>query len=158
MKQSSQEILTAVAAAVVFIAAGMVMIYWGLYFYGKIHSLRKNGVKTEGTILRYRRVQGHKTNDMMLVPVVEFQTNSGKTIIVEGTVDNISLTKNICSSGERVEIIYDPEDPKNAVINTFAELWFAPLLLWFIGSGFIIVPPFTIWKYYHEKQGHYKTF
>jgi predicted membrane protein len=69
---------------------------------------------------------------------------------VEGNVDDISTLKNICKSGENVEVIYDPDNPEHAVINTFAELWFAPLIMWLVGVGFVLGPPFTIWRYYKK--------
>ena len=89
---------------------------------------------------------------MFVVPIVQFQTDTGEEVVVEGTVDNTSILQNLCESGEQVEIIYDPLNPKNAVINTFAELWFGPLLTWAIGIGFIFVPPFTIWKHYKKQR------
>jgi hypothetical protein len=146
MEQYSKDMLVAIPASIIFIIAGIAMIYWGCYMYENIHSLREEGVRTTGTILRYRRIEGPKPNEWMSVPIVEFKTNAGKTVVFEGTVD--SILQNICNSGEVVEIIYDPNNPEHAVINTFAELWFAPLLSWVIGVGFIFGPPFTIWRHY----------
>ncbi|HHH39447.1 MAG TPA: DUF3592 domain-containing protein [Sedimenticola sp.] len=138
--------------AAVFFVAGAGLVYWGWYLYSDIQSVRNKGIKTVGVILRYeRRVHGPASshNQIMAVPIVKFRTESGQSVIVEGNVDNTSILQNLCQGGDRVEIIYDPQNPQHAFINTFAELWFAPLLLWVIGVGFIIGPPFTIWRHYN---------
>jgi len=153
IKQSrgcNNEVIIASLFAGIFIVAGMVSVYFGTYFYNDIQSIRKGGVKTEGVILRYERRGTRSANmkDMFVVPIVQFQTVTGQPIVVEGKVDNSTILQNLCESGEQVEVIYDPNNPEHAVINTFAELWFGPLLLWVVGAGFIFIPPFTIWRYF----------
>jgi len=147
MRQDSKDLLVVIPAAALFAVAGIAMIYFGMYIYSDIQSVRKNGISVQGTILRYERHFGPK-NETMAVPVVEFQTLPGETVVFEGNVDNTSLLQNLCASGEQVEVIYDPLNPKHAVINTFAEIWFGPLLLWLIGCGFLLGPPFTIYRHY----------
>jgi hypothetical protein len=152
--QNIKDIYVAIPAAALFVFMGIGLVYGGLYFYNNIKSVRENGIKTEGVILMYE-LRGTKTQnkkDMFFVPIVRFQTATGRVFEVEGRIDNKSALQKLCKSGAKVEIIYDPQNPKRAVINTFAELWFVPLLAWFIGVGFIIVPPFTIWKYYQEQR------
>ena len=137
----------------IFFLLGTGMVYWGWYIYSDVQSVRAKGIKTEGVILRYERCVNGPTdhNENMMVPIVQFRTQSGQSVVVEGSVDNTSILQDICQGGGRVEIIYDPQNPKHAYINTFAELWFGPLLLWIIGFGFIFVPPFTIWRYYKNR-------
>ena len=152
--RNNKDLIVGISAAVLFIVVGIVLLYVGFYFYNKVEKIRESGVKTEGTIIRYER-RGTRTpqmKDMFVVPIVKFQTVTGQEIVVEGKVDNTSILQNLCEDGEQIEIIYDPLNPKNAVINTFAELWFVPLLTWVIGIGFILVPPFTIWKHYKGQR------
>jgi len=152
--RNNNDLTFGISAAVLFVIIGVVLVCVGLYFYNKVEKIRENGVKTEGTIIRYEQ-RGTMTlnmKDMYIVPIVKFQTAVGQEIVVEGKVDNTSILQNLCESGDQVEIIYDPQNPNHAVINTFAELWFVPLLTWVIGIGFIFVPPFTIWKHYKEQR------
>ena len=151
---NNKDLIVGISAAVLFVVVGIVPLYVGFYFYNKVEKIREDGVKTEGTIIRYERrgTRTPKMKDMYIVPIVKFQTATGQEIMVEGKVDNTSILQNLCESGDQVEIIYDPQNPKHAVINTFAELWFVPLLTWVIGIGFILVPPFTIWKHYKEQR------
>jgi len=147
-------LIVGISAAALFVIIGIVLVYVGFYFNNKVERIRENGVRTEATIIRYER-RGTTTTqmkDMFVVPIVKFHTVPGEEIVAEGTVDNTSILQNLCKSGEQVEVIYDPQNPNNAVINTFAEIWFVPLLVWAIGIGFIFVPPFTIWKHYKEQR------
>ena len=151
---NKKELLVAVPFTILFVLSGAGLFYWATHIYNDINSIRKNGIKTEGTIIRYERrgpSSSTKISDIITVPIVQFRTKSGNSIIVEGNVDDISILQNICQNGEKIEIIYDPDNPSHAVINTFAELWFAPLLMWTIGVAFMIGPPFTIWRYYKSK-------
>ena len=125
-----KELPVVIIFAVIFFVLGAGMIYWGWYIYSDVQSVRQKGIKTVGIILRYeRRVHGPVSshNQIMAVPVVKFQTESGQSVVVDGKVDNTSILQNLCQGGDSVEIIYDPQNPKHAYINTFAELWFAPL-------------------------------
>jgi len=152
MRQDSKDLLVVIPAVALFAVAGIAMIYFGNYIYRDIQSVRKHGISVQGTILRYERYDGPKVNETIVVPVVEFRALSGENIVFEGNVDSASLLQNLCYSGEQVEVIYDPLNPGHAVINTFAEIWFGPLLLWLIGCGFLLGPPFTIYRHYRYKQ------
>ncbi len=147
----NSDLLVGISTAVLFIIIGVTLVYWGWYFYNDIQSIRKKGIKTVGAIIRYERRGPSTTNnlsDIITVPIVQFQTRSGQSFIIEGTVDDSTILQNIHKSGGELEIIYDSKTPKHAVINRFAELWFAPIMLWTIGVGFISVPPFTLWRHY----------
>lgn len=152
--RNNNDLIVGISAAVLFVILGIVLVYVGFYFNNKVEKIREYGVRTEATIIRYER-RGTRTTqmkDMFAVPIVKFHTAAGEEIVVEGQVDNTSILQNLCESGEQVEIIYDPLNPQHAVINTFAEIWFVPLLAWVIGIGFIFVPPFTIWRYYKKQR------
>lgn len=149
-----REFLIATLFAALFMIMGVASICFGLYFFNDIQSIRKNGEKTEGIIIRFER-RGTRTvnmKGMFVVPIVQFQTKAGQSIVVEGKCDNTSVLQNLCKTGEHVEVIYDPKKPQHAVINTFAELWFVPLLSWVIGGGFVLGPPFTIWRHYRGRK------
>jgi len=151
MKKLNQEMIVGISAAVVFALIGCVMLYFGTYFYNKNNALRSTGVVTTGSVLRFaihRTSSTDEDKNTLVVPVVRFRTADGKEITFEGSMDNRGKLTQQYDAGQSVEVVYDPKHPANAKINTFAEFWFAPLLLWIIGAAFIFFPPFTIWKYY----------
>ena len=152
-KSERREMLIVFPLAAIFVLAGMGLIYVGTYFYRQVADIRSTGLKTRGTVIRYEwRGPSSRLKDSFLVPIVRFTTNTGRVVVTEGKVDNVTIQKNLCSAGETVEVIYDPQNPEKAVLNTFAELWFAPLLAWIIGIGFVLGPPFTIWRHYRSRR------
>ena len=151
MKKTNQDLIVGIIAAAVFVLIGCILLYFGAYFYNKNNRLKSTGIVTKGTILRFETLRTSSTDkDKLVVPVVGFHTADGREITFEGTMDNTAKLTQHHSTGDRVEVVYNPENPSNAKINTFAEFWFAPLLLWFIGVVFIFFPPFTIWKYIRD--------
>ena len=150
------EWIVVIPLVLVFMALGAAMVYFGYYVYRDTQTIRSKGVQTTGTVLRFRRIKplraGEGETGSMAVPIVQFRTQDGRTIVTEGHTDSSSLFQNMCSSGKKVEIIYYPTNPHHALINTFAEIWFGPLMLWVIGLGFIFVPPFTMYRHY-SRQG-----
>lgn len=151
---SRRELLIGVSAAVVFFAIGAVLVYVGFHFYGKAQALRERGAVAEGVILRYEKRGPDTRNirDKLWVPIVMFRTEDGREFIVEGRVDDSSFLKDLRGAGEKVEVIYEPGNPENALINTFAELWFIPFITWIVGFGFMLIPPFTIRKHLREQK------
>ncbi len=151
-KKDKEDLIVSSIFALLFIILGFVMIFFGTKIHNKIKFLRKYGIRTHGIILRYERRKGTKINDYFMVPIIRFKTNSDEEITFEGKIDNTKFLSNICKSGKEVEVIYNPNNPNDAIVNSFASIWFFPLLLWIIGFGFIFFPPFTVWKYFHEKN------
>ncbi|NOY69315.1 MAG: DUF3592 domain-containing protein [Deltaproteobacteria bacterium] len=151
MASRNADMIVGISASVVFVVIGCVLCYFGIYLYNKNNALRATGIVTKGAVLR---LETHRTsstgNEKIIVPVIGFTTKAGKTITFNGSMNNKSLLTKSYKPGENVEVVYDPHDPSNAKVNAFAEFWFAPLLLLFIGAAFIFFPPFTIWKYWKE--------
>ena len=149
-----QELYFVSFLALIFILIGIGISYFGYYFYQKIAVLRKTGIKTSGILLRYerRKTSGSIPHNYVVVPIVKFKTLNNKEITFEGHINNTGLFQNLCYVGKPVEVIYDKNNPNNAVINTLAELWFMPILLWVIGFFFITIPPFTIYRAIQDKN------
>ncbi|MCL4868451.1 MAG: DUF3592 domain-containing protein [Anaerolineae bacterium] len=76
-------------------------------------------------------------------PVVEFKPNDGRPV---------QFTSGIGSSppdyqeGEQVAVLYDPENPRQAYINSWKRLWFAPTLFIAIGLLPLIIGLAILWK------------
>lgn len=63
-------------------------------------------------------------------PEIRFKTHAGRTI---DFVASISTSPSRYAIGDEVEVLYDPENPKDVQINSFLHLWFATLML--VGFG-----------------------
>lgn len=48
--------------------------------------------------------------------------------------------------GDSVRVLYDPQNPENARVNSFLGMWFTSTILIAVGSAFIIVSLLTYWS------------
>lgn len=90
-----------------------------------------SGGRTEGTVVRMMR----KSSKSSTSPVVHYRVD-GKEYEVIGSVSSSPPSH---EPGEIVEVLYKREDPADATINSFLELWFVSALL----GGFGILMLFT---------------
>lgn len=67
--------------------------------------------------------------------VVEFTTRDGQRGQVSSRLGVKWSTQDLS-----IPVIYDPSDPKHAVIDQKVEVWGAPVLLLFIGAMSVLVP------------------
>jgi hypothetical protein len=91
------------------------------YFYSGTQQLISAAQKAPGTIVGFeRRTSKGGFSDY---PVVEFATASGEVhrFTTSGAGD--------FAKGEAVEVLYHPDDPANAEVNVFIELWLGSLAL-----------------------------
>jgi hypothetical protein len=75
--------------------------------------------------------------DVTFYPVVRFTTAEGRTIKFESG----SSASN--SVGDRVEVLYDPDDPQHASLSGFFDLWLWPLATGVLGVMACVFGPFS---------------
>jgi len=147
------ELILGVALATLFVIVGVVLFATGGALYLYRVALVRDGVRTDGTISGFERVgpgPENQLSDTILVPVVTFTSETGETISFQG-----SMSEPIWSdyqSGATVSVVYDPDNPAAARIDTCAELWFAPILLSIVGAGLALGPPLTIWSHVRSQR------
>jgi len=112
---------------IVFLIAGIgLAIFIGAYLVNDYDKVL-NGERAEAVVLQAR--DGAK-------PILEFRTGRGERIRIEG---KISSSPSPYEVGERIGVFYDPAEPTEALIDTFIERWFMPLLFGGFGLVFIAV-------------------
>lgn len=68
-------------------------------------------------------------------PVIEFSTPGGaQARFTSGVINNPPVYE----IGERLPVIYAPDDPSHAFIARFWEIWLLPMIFFFIGMPFVI--------------------
>ncbi len=63
-------------------------------------------------------------------PVVRFKPHKGRSVTF---TSNLSVRPAPYAVGALVKVLYNPEDPQQAQINSFANLWFSTLMFAFFG-------------------------
>ena len=142
------EFLIAVSAAAVFGLLGLGMVVLGWRLHSEQRDLLAVGLETSGQIVRFERVgapQEDALRESFLVPVVRFKTESGMQVEFLGTVAERFWTDH--RAGSTVSVVYDPANPERAKINEYAEIWFAPVILFIVGLGAVVIPSFTLWRH-----------
>ncbi len=97
---------------------------------------------TEGTIQRMVPYLGGrigKENSLVYLPEVKFTTASGRSVQFQSR--EVRRADHF-RTGDRVPVRYDPAQPEQAVIATFAALWALPLIY---AAGGILLLLFGGW-------------
>ena len=127
-----------------FLAIGLGVWALSAYLYMNARQFIAHGEHARGTVTGFRR-----SRSSYYYPVVAFKTAEGTQIEF---VENNGSSSPAFVKGQQVEVIYMPENPNNAKINTFSDLWALPLFLAIFGTifslvGFAVI--FVPWKTRH---------
>jgi hypothetical protein len=117
-------------------------VIWGIF----ILAFRLRSSEAIGTIVDYHTSDGEY--GQLSAPIVEFQLPDGGKItftekihsnetildIVSGLFRKFALKQDV----NKVKVLYDPNDPQKARVNTFGNLYFMPFILSLIGLCMIL--------------------
>lgn len=131
-------------ALIVFGSVGIAALAGGLRWGAKRHQITSTGLRAEGIVVdqvehkppsQDRWVsRPDSENFTSYAPLVEFETEQGEKIRVEGTTGG---AEPVLETGEHVGVVYDPDDPSRAVILDFEQAWLGPLALSIAGAIFL---------------------
>lgn len=96
---------------------------WGVYAAVIAYRLETTGVVTEGTVIGLD--ESNSDGSTAYDPIVEFSVD-GQTYTFESGNASSPPAYDV---GERVEVLYDPNDPNTAQINKISERWLMPVIL-----------------------------
>ena len=86
--------------------------------------------RADGTVVDLRESYDSEDNTTSYYPVVRFETAEGRPVRFESKV---STSDDV---GDTVEVLYDPDDPEDAKLAGFLNLWFLSLILGALGAVF----------------------
>lgn len=146
-KDKKIELLVGALSVCLFVLIGLGLLIGAYVLHRSKEEFVANALTAEGTVVDFEVFtvgmhQSERREDR--VPVIEFETEQGDEI--RFTVDSYAAWADY-SQGDTVTVLYDRNDPTDADIQAFYELWFFQLLIAVIGIAFIVVPPYTIRKY-----------
>ena len=96
--------------------------------------------RTTGTVVdlresRFRNEDGFEETSYF--PIVTFTTPEGRAVRFESSTTNDSY-----DIGDRVDVLYDPDDPSDARLAALVDLWLFPVLFVLVGLGLAAVGGF----------------
>jgi len=122
--------------ALVFGIVGLVPLCLGLYVYSERRNFVSTAIESEGEVVEIVRASskartgGDDLNSY--APKVRFVTASGEAVEFQASVSSGDPGYRV---GDRAAVLYLPDSPEGAIINSFFHLWLAPTLLLGLGGG-----------------------
>jgi hypothetical protein len=108
---------------------GLLFLAIGLVLLARELAFGREAVVTGGSVVELRVTES--ADGQNTTPVVEFKTREGALIRFEG-----QSTRPAPSLGDHIPVIYRPNDPQHARIDTFVQRWLMPCA--FTPLGFLI--------------------
>ncbi len=129
MKIQSLHTYNSILASTALTCIGILFATVGITTGLNNHSFVKKAISTQGIVINNLHDSTKSSNSYY--PLVKFTTRTGETVVFESKVGSSSPEY---TKGERVEILYHPQKPNAAMINTWIHLWFFPMILSGTGS------------------------
>jgi hypothetical protein len=114
------------------VAVPILLISAGMFVSSMLFTLRAQ--KTMGTVVGYRTSRSAKGGGGQ-AEIVEFSGPDGRTV---QSTEKVYRTRIIQREGHTVNVLYDPNNPSRARINSFATLYLIPAILAVVGIGLIL--------------------
>jgi len=115
-----------------FLVPGLVMLLAGVWTGYRASSFSQSARRAQGTV-----VANHPSTDddggVTYHPEVEFAAADGR---LHRFIGKVGQSTAAFKPGERVGVLYDPELPERASIDTFMQQYFLPLLMSGLGLAF----------------------
>jgi len=119
--------------APVCLIGGVLAVAWAVLAYRAQRRFLRTALQAIGVVQSLRAETLQRST--IYFPVIQFTTTSGVVVTAESKTSRSGL-----SVGQKIQVLYDPNDPKNLEINSFWSRWglvwiaaFTALLL--LGSG-----------------------
>jgi len=119
----------------IFTPIGLIFAAIGGWFFVQDRQLAADGLRAEGYVIEVV-VSRDSDGSSSYKPVVEFTDAEGRT---HRFTSSISSSPPAHSPGERVEVIYSPADPNEAMIDSFIDRHLFPLVFGGLGALFACI-------------------
>lgn len=116
----------------ILVAFGLLFLLVGLVLLAREIAFQREAISGSGSVVELRVTEG--VDGPNTSPIVEFKTLEGTPIRFQG-----ASTSPAPMLGEAVPIIYRPDDPQHARINTIVQRWLFPCV--FSPLGLLLLLP-----------------
>jgi hypothetical protein len=119
------------------IALGSFFLIIAVIQYFRLWRLNEKGIKTTAIIKDFEDALHN-----MRFPILEYKTLSGEVITQKSYVGSKRGVQNI---GDRVNIVYNPDNPRQFLLNTGMDKYWKVLGLTIIGVAFVATGLLHMW-------------
>jgi len=131
----SKQPASSVVVAVVCAALGCLIAAVGVWFTVHWYRFASTALRADGTVVRLVR-----SSDGTSAPVIHYQVN-GQAFKLQGRLYSKPPAYSV---GDKVSVLYRPDEPGTGQIDSFTEHWIVPLLCGGSGAVFVAVGFATI--------------
>lgn len=117
-----------------FLGIGLCMLLAAGLLFQNTRSFLNSAILTEGTVIDL--VESSPNDTTVYQPIISFQDQKGEAIEFKSTVGNNPPSY---LPGDKVELIYEADNPEGASINNFFSLWGGALIVAGIGAVFTLM-------------------
>jgi len=117
-----------------FAVLGPVLLAVGVYLYARTSAFLERATRTRGEVVEL--VERRSDDGYTYAPVFVFEDAKGTSRRI---VSNTSSNPPGYAVGDEVDVLYDPDDPEDACIDSFFSLWGGATIVGGLGLVFGIV-------------------
>lgn len=110
------------------ILVGVICLTLSAVLFQNTRSFKKTAHTTTGEVTNMIRVEQAKNHSYS--PVIRFQTDQGKTV---EHVSSVLVKTDKYQVGDKVDMLYDPVNPKDTVIKGFFSEWGLTMMFGYVG-------------------------
>jgi hypothetical protein len=93
---------------------------------------QRNWRKSQGVVINYR--ESHRNGQVVYRREIQFTDDGGKQhIFAAGTASQKRFNK----IGDSIALLYSPDAPEKAVVNSFSDLYAGPTIIALLAIGFL---------------------
>jgi hypothetical protein len=145
-KEHKRQLAIFGCVAALFFTGGCALVYLGARSYLETRAFVASASAAEGKVTGFKAVEigtGFDERENARYAIVEYAPANGERIRFQGPSSQglIRLKR-----GETVRVLYPPDNPEAARVDTFMGLWFTATILGGVGMGAIIIPLLTLWQ------------
>lgn len=120
---------------------GVCLVIGGVYITYNQLKFVESSVSANGTVI------GLVQKGDSLYPKIQFQDKTGEDIMF---VSTFGCSPACYEKQEQVNVLYNYNDINDAQLNSFMSLWLGSIILFFVGTVFIIMSFFKIKRLRHQ--------
>lgn len=133
----------------IFCAGGLVLVVLGIRSYNENSAFADGAQSAPGKVIGFETWEdpSRDLRENVTYAVVLYKTTDGREVRFGGP-DKTSTEGLLAhlNKGDEVRVLYHPDDPEAARMDSFMGLWFWATMLCGVGAGAILVPLLTMWE------------
>lgn len=123
----------------IFTGVGSIFVITGIIITVNTRNFVGKSISAQGTVIDLVRRTSRDSDgrsSTAYYPVIKFTASSGEPTEFEA---NSGSNPPAYTKDQQIEILYNPQEPQSATINSWFDLWFLPAMFTGMGSLFVVI-------------------